>query len=352
MLYLLGGLLQGCKKHDIVEPTLAKDRWQLVSPPQFETETWYFEGKLFFMQNGQLFFVSDEAANQSSCWCGYEGAEEWTEFSYDSANASSLYGQVHVRQDALGNIWVYRSEHLIKISGCGTNQTYKIMDKDTVPITDLLYRFWDMEVIDGVPWLLHGAYGAYRFDEVGDTLVHVPVTMAFPGDDLADIGPYSFLGVGPQNRVLLTNHEHKMWISDEGEEFYPAELTNCLGCRYTGLQVAPNGECVVMVEYPSGGTEMVNLNGFGSVPEIDTDALPYFFNRTKLDKQAQFAYFSSSPTPESFIAFRQQGDPIVVNVKDAVEEGNVAVKDIGWSASEELYVASSRGIFKYLGRDE
>lgn len=342
----------GCKKDPMVEDPEAKDLWEKVSPevydPIFRTGT----GNLHMNDAGELYYIK-KGSYATYCWCGDQDGTNWQKFTIDSGSLN--YGWIFItRQDAMDNLWVLLDYRLVKITGCGSSESFVTASRDTSHYSDLFNRFVDMQIVDGTPWLLHSKWGMYRYDFALDSLVHVATEPFHYLGDSANFNISSSLGI-IGNDIMVSVSNGNVWrYSSPFGEFIPIFLMYCEECGYSNLRVAPNGDAIGYVHYPDGSRGWRNLsNSLSPMTTLPMDESPYYFNKTTLDRNAQFAYYSTSPIPESYIGMQPlAGEPLIVNARDAVEEGSVPVIDPAFSYSNELFVATGLGIYRYVGRDE
>lgn len=347
-------IVVGCKKDSVLDSSTVKDQWQAVSPAEYESDLRWRDGEIHVNQNGQIFVIEEGSGgfNPQTCWCSTNGEADWLTFTVDSGS-TNFDGTFIVREDNAGNIWVLRDSRIVKITGCGSSESYTYIKQDTTLLSDFENRFIDMEIINGVPWLLNGKWGVYHYDSNLDSLVNHPITSFHPGDDLEDITGYNSIGIGPDGGLLVVTNQGKFWRVNSEQELFPDVLFLCETCLFRDLTGGPHGDTKAFVSYPTGESEWVSLFDLSPMATLSRNVSPYYFTRFILDANSQFAYYSKSPIPESYIGIGQGGsDPLVINLRDAAEEGNVQAYHIGFSDQNQLYALTDKGVIKYLGRDE
>ncbi len=351
LLAFLLSALSGCKKDNLSVSSSTKDLWDKVSPESMNQLLGYMDGEVFLQQNDQIFFVEHSTSSVTHCWCGTENDEEWNRFTIDSATAAFKRTFV-ARQDAMDAIWILLDTRLIKITDCGSWESYVVADRDTLHGFDWDDTFVDMEIIDGTPWIVHGRWGVFRYDFWLNELQH---QLVYPqmGEDTVTYGSASSIGSSPNDDVLFSNNDGKLWRQMPGYGFYSAEIFTCPDCTFNRMRIAPNGETIAYLTDSDGSSEWVSMFNLNPVATMSQYEPPYYFNHQELDRNARFAYYSRNPIPESYIGIQPVGsESLVVDVRDAVEEGSASVIHISFSESNQLYATTSRGIFKYIGREE
>lgn len=348
LVLLIGCGLYSCTDDVVPEPVEKRDHWAVVDSGDYPLVDW--GGKMVFGADGLGLLTRGPFGLAYSC---KDQGSDWQVHIVDSSYQYG--GQTYiVRTDVDGTIWVLNDLKLTHILGCGQHVGYAVNAQDTSGLSIYDTTFVGMEVIDGTPWLLSRKWGVYQFDLTSMLPVHMPIMGPFPVQDeeLPPFGSMAFDIRDPAYRSL--------WIETNAPVVAVFSIggftSGSLDYPFKNLRNAPNGD-IIADDY-EGGTFQGVTNVFGDMyhhylPTMDYSISPGFYTTTIIDPNSQLTYWSRYPYNQPYIGIQPPGDdPRDLNVRHAVEDGNVLVYDVAYSPTGELHVLTDRGIFKYTGSDE
>ena len=346
-------LVSACKKESI-EPEIPekKDRWELTDAATMNiSPTVPFE--IQFDASDELYAIQRySGSSYTMCNCKTESGT-WKRFPIDSLSSNvTLTFLTRVSDD--GYVWVLTDTRLIKLNSCGSFESYTVASSDSLSFTEFYNRFVGLEVVNGIPWLLHATWGLYRYDLDADSLIHQPILYPFPFyTDLSEIGYFQSFARDNAGHLLYNNTEGRAWVRFDAGQVQQLEHGACYECRYNNFRTGPYGEAYALITKPDGETAIRNLLDFSIQQTLPLQESPNYFSKSVFDRNGQLAYYSGYPNFQPYIGLQPNGAPEnIVNARHVVEEGNVTVFHLGFNAANELFVATDQGILKYLGRDE
>jgi len=346
-------LVSACKKESI-EPEIPekKDRWELTDAATMNiSPTVPFE--IQFDASDELYAIQRySGSSYTMCNCKTESGT-WKRFPIDSLSSNvTLTFLTRVSDD--GYVWVLTDTRLIKLNSCGSFESYTVASSDSLSFNEFYNRFVGLEVVNGIPWLLHATWGLYRYDLAANSLVHHPVLYPFPFyTDLSEIGYFLSLAVDNTGNALFNNTEGRVWVGRTTQGTQPLEYIPCYDCLFHNFRTSPTGEVYAQITKPDGDTRTRNIVTFSPQQTLPLNESPNYFTKSVFDRNGQLAYYSGYPNFQPYIGLQPNGAPEnIVNARHVVEEGNVTVYHLGFNAANELFVATDQGILKYLGRDE
>lgn len=352
MVLLLGFIsLSSCEEEIVSEPAEKRDHWAVVDSGDYPLIDW--GGKMVFGADGLGLLTRSPFGLAYSC---KDQGSDWQVHIVDSSYQYA--GQTYiVRTDVDGTIWVLNDLKLTHILGCGQHVGYAVNAQDTSGLSIYDTTFVGMEVIDGTPWLLHREWGLFRFDLATMLPVHVPIIAPFiiPIEELPPFNSMakSALGEYEQEVLWVANKDGYIAIHEPGPFGWTAAFDTYL---FVNLRNAPNGDRIGdnYNDQIFQGTYNLTIDMYHHpLKTMDYSISPGFYTTTIIDPNSQLTYWSRYPYNQPYIGIQPPGDdPRDLNVRHAVEDGNVLVYDVAYSPEGELHVLTDRGIFKYTGSDE
>ena len=346
-------LVSACKKESI-EPEIPekKDRWELTDAATMNiSPTVPFE--IQFDASDELYAIQRySGSSYTMCNCKTESGT-WKRFPIDSLSSNvTLTFLTRVSDD--GYVWVLTDTRLIKLNSCGSFESYTVASSDSLSFTEFYNRFVGLEVVNGIPWLLHATWGLYRYDLDADSLIHQPILYPFPFyTDLSEIGYFLSLAVDNTGHAFFNNTEGRVWVGRTTQSPQSLEYIPCYDCLFHNFRTSPTREVYAQITQPDGEAAARNLLDYSLQQTLPLNESPNYFTKSVFDRNGYLAYYSGSPSFQPYIGLQPNGGPEnIVNARDASEEGNVTVYHLAFNAANELFVATDQGILKYLGRDE
>lgn len=346
-------ILSSCKKEQIDPiPDAVKDRWDVMPLDEIRIPSSEDSYEILINSENRLFGIQNPGLISSTyCVCKDE-LDNWTRFKIDSTVFTS--GRTLLSTVDGSDIWVLTDTRLIKISTCGTFESYVVANADTLTLNIAGDRFVGLEIVNGTPWLLHEEWGMFSYDLGAEALEHHPITDPIPFyTELSEIGFFHSMAHSSDGRVMFNNYDGRAWVVVNANEVYPLELNPFIDYWYYSFETSPTNQVISLVRENTEEAEMMSLPDFRSVPTLALSEAPEFFTNTVLDNDGYLAYYSGTFYAQPYIGLQPDGsDELIVNAQDAVEQGNVVVYDLAFDNQNELYVATNQGILKYLGRNE
>ncbi len=314
-------LVSACKKESI-EPEIPekKDRWELTDAATMNiSPTVPFE--IQFDASDELYAIQRySGSSYTMCNCKTESGT-WKRFPIDSLSSNvTLTFLTRVSDD--GYVWVLTDTRLIKLNSCGSFESYTVASSDSLSFTEFYNRFVGLEVVNGIPWLLHATWGLYRYD--------------------LEIGYFLSLAVDNTGHAFFNNTEGRVWVGRTTQSPQSLEYIPCYDCLFHNFRTSPTREVYAQITQPDGEAAARNLLDYSLQQTLPLNESPNYFTKSVFDRNGYLAYYSGSPSFQPYIG----------NARDASEEGNVTVYHLAFNAANELFVATDQGILKYLGRDE
>ena len=342
-----------CKKEDPIESNVElTDKWYLFDADSMSlvlSDSY----KIHFTENNELYAIQSSGGSSfTNCHCKTAGGD-WKRFAVDSLNPS-VNPTLITRERADGSLWILTETRLSQVTSCGSFVSYEVASTDSTAFLDFMQRFSGLEIVDGIPWLLHAKWGLYHFDLNTESLVHHPILDPFPFyTELSEIGNFQSLAQFTDGKLLFNNFDGRAWVLSGLNDIAAFEPGTCFGCLYNKLRTNTTGNVLMEVTDDQGQISLRSWPNFELQPTLLLLETPEFFSQSVLDRNGFLAYYSNYPNYQPYIGLQTNGnDELIVNTRDALENGNVTVHHIAFSQTNELYAATDRGIMKYLGRDE
>ena len=349
-----GIILTGCTKDSAVPDTdVGKDLWEVMPTSDLNVYSADDPYEIHFGPDGQL-FVLQPSVGSSFTYCSCENESgEWVRFTVDST-ISVTDNELITRVLSDGSLCILTATRLVKVTSCGVFESYPVVNSDTLSANNSMDRFIGLEVVNGTPWLLHGVWGLFRFDIGSQNLEHKPILSPYPFyADLSEIEDFQSLAKLPDGIVIFNNEDGRSWIRSELNGVAPVELIACSNCKYYNLRTSPTGLVIAMVDNGIESERMRSLPNLTTIQTLPLSAPPEFFTTSVFDHSGYLAYYSGFPYNQPYIGLQPNGSgETILNAQDAIEQGNLVVYDLAFNNQNELFVATSHGVLKYLGRDE
>lgn len=350
--FTLSIIINGCQK-DSIDPEVPeiKDRWELIPLANIGIHRDY-PYHVRIGTDDQLYAIQRYGGSRTECFCQTQSGT-WKRFAVDSLNSIVNLTSI-LRTQPDGTLWILTDTRLAKVTACGTFESYTVAGTDSLTYSNSGNRFVGLEIIDGIPWLLHARWGLFHYDFDADMLVHHPILQPFPFyNDLSEIGNYESLAVDNDGIILFNNHDGRAWLLHHSGNISALENPICYDCKYHYFRTNPSGGVNVDVTDLGGVTRTLNLQQPAAVPTLPLYEAPNYFSNSVFDRNGYLAYYSNTPNFQPYIGLQPNGvGQTVVNARDAVQQGNVIVYDLAFNAANVLYAATDQGVIKYLGKDE
>jgi hypothetical protein len=343
-------MLGGCDEEEGIVETVpeVRDHWEAIDMQDAQLNL-ASRSRIHFGLNNQL-YVIQKALGSSFTYCSCKDEnEQWQRSLIDSIYSFANWTFL-TREESDGVVWVLTDTRLIGITSCGVSESYVVASSDTISYANTDDRFVGFQVKDRIAWLLHRKWGLYEYDLNNNIMTNRTNNIPYPYNPLEQKAPYNSMAVDINGSVWVANEEGYVWAYnlDYGwGELFPSQE------KYRSFRACPSGDVHVDFTGSNGQSRTIKLDDGTTIPILPLNTSPNYFNTSVYDRTDHLAYFSGQPYVQPFIGLLSAGaEPRIVNARHAVEDGNVQIHHIGFNTTNELYAATDRGIFKYLGSDE
>ncbi len=343
-------MLGGCDEEKGIVETVPelRDHWEAIDMQGAQLNL-SSRSRIHFGLNNQLYVIQKGSGSSNTyCSCKDENGQ-WQRSLIDSIYSFANWTFL-TREESDGVVWVLTDTRLVGISSCGVSESYVVASSNTISFSNPDDRFVGFQVKDGTAWLLHRKWGLYEYDLNNNIMTNRTIYPPIPYNSYEEIAPYNSMAIDINGRILVANEEGYVW--GYHLEFGWGDLFLPQG-KYRSFRATPTGDAHVDFTGSNGQSGTINFDDGTTIPTLPLNASPNYFNTSVYDRTDHLAYFSGQPYVQPFIGLLSAGaEPRIVNARHAVEDGNVQIHHIGFNATNELYAATDRGIFKYLGSDE